>query len=85
MMDNKLNFAEINELIVLVNQEISELKMCMAKAEFNSCDERIIEPLTQMFAAAKEDGVNLVILDLLSCFIIFYIIFLLIAIYKNVL
>lgn len=25
------------------------------------CDERIIEPLTQMFAAAKEDGVNLVV------------------------
>lgn len=42
-MDSKLNFAEISSLIVLVNQEISELKMCMAKAEFNSCDERIIE------------------------------------------
>ncbi len=25
------------------------------------CDERIIEPLTQMFAAAKEDGVNLIV------------------------
>ena len=25
------------------------------------CDERIIEPLTQMFAAAKNDGVNLVV------------------------
>lgn len=25
------------------------------------CDERIIEPLTQMFAAAKKDGVNLVV------------------------
>lgn len=25
------------------------------------CDERIIEPLTQMFAAAKEDGINLVV------------------------
>lgn len=25
------------------------------------CDDRIIEPLTQMFAAAKEDGVNLVV------------------------
>ncbi len=25
------------------------------------CDERIIEPLTQMFTAAKEDGVNLIV------------------------
>jgi D-alanyl-D-alanine carboxypeptidase len=25
------------------------------------CDERIIEPLTQMFAAAKQDGVNLIV------------------------
>lgn len=25
------------------------------------CDERIIEPLTEMFAAAKEDGINLVV------------------------
>lgn len=25
------------------------------------CDERIIEPLTQMFAAAKKDGVNLIV------------------------
>jgi len=25
------------------------------------CDERIIEPLTQMFSAAKEDGVNLIV------------------------
>ncbi len=25
------------------------------------CDERIIEPLTQMFSAAKEDGINLVV------------------------
>jgi len=25
------------------------------------CDERIIEPLTQMFAGAKEDGVNLIV------------------------
>lgn len=25
------------------------------------CDERIIDPLTQMFAAAKEDGVNLIV------------------------
>jgi len=25
------------------------------------CDERIIEPLTRMFAAAKEDGVNLIV------------------------
>lgn len=25
------------------------------------CDERIIEPLTQMFVAAKEDGINLVV------------------------
>lgn len=25
------------------------------------CDERIIEPLTQMFAAAKEDGINLIV------------------------
>ena len=25
------------------------------------CDERIIEPLTQMFAAAREDGVNLIV------------------------
>ena len=25
------------------------------------CDERIIDPLTQMFAAAKEDGINLVV------------------------
>lgn len=25
------------------------------------CDERIIEPLTQMFAAAKDDGINLIV------------------------
>ena len=60
-----VRFSKDDWKILLVNKQHTipedyEFTLGTIKGSMR-CDERIIEPLTQMFAAAKEDGVNLIV------------------------
>ena len=61
----KVTFDKSDWKLLLVNKQHTipedyEFTLGTIKGSMR-CDERIIEPLTQMFAAAKEDGVNLIV------------------------
>ncbi len=61
----KVTFDKSDWKLLLVNKQHTipedyEFTLGIIKGSMR-CDERIIEPLTQMFAAAKEDGVNLIV------------------------
>ena len=63
--DTKTAFDRNDWKLLLVNKQHTipedyEFTLGTIKGSMR-CDERIIEPLTQMFAAAKKDGVNLIV------------------------
>ena len=63
--DDRIAFDKTDWKLLLVNKQHTipedyEFTLGTIKGSMR-CDERIIEPLTQMFAAAKEDGINLVV------------------------
>ena len=63
--DTKAAFDRNDWKLLLVNKQHTipedyEFTLGTIKGSMR-CDERIIEPLTQMFAAAKKDGVNLIV------------------------
>ena len=63
--DAKTTFDRNDWKLLLVNKQHTipedyEFTLGTIKGSMR-CDERIIEPLTQMFAAAKKDGVNLIV------------------------
>jgi len=65
VVEEKAQFSKDDWKLLLVNKQHTipedyEFTLGTIKGSMR-CDERIIEPLTQMFAAAKEDGVNLVV------------------------
>lgn len=64
-MGEKATFNKDDWNLLLVNKQHTipedyEFTLGVIKGSMR-CDERIIEPLTQMFSAAKEDGVNLIV------------------------